>query len=201
MKYLLFVTLAAWSSLMLIILTAQSAPCSGGITEMEVSTTADADNLTSALECTGSSSFVVTWVGSIVIRRSIVVSGGNSLTVTGSGWVSSMLGNQAGAETGSIIDGGGAIGLFIVYGGSTISLQDIVLRQGNATHGGAIATRSSNLSTSKDTINITDCLFLENHGYVAGGEMRLKYTLNPNEVERSRMFDGLSLSACKGQAA
>lgn len=163
--------LAAWSCFMGLIFAAESPKCPANSTEIIVKTPADAYALASALNCTGSSSFVVTWVGNVIVTRSIIVSGGSSLAVTGSGWMSSAVGYQTSSEASSIIDGGDAIGICIVHEGSTISLQDIVIQQGIATNGGAIAARSSILSSRENTITITNCLFLRNNGNFVGGEM------------------------------
>lgn len=190
--------LAASFSFLLLILGMDSVllpECPEGINKMSVMTAADADILTSSLECTGATSFVVTWVGSVIVKRSIVVSGGSSLTVTGSGWINSsavedQTGNTAGSSIeGSSIDGGGSVGIFIVSGGSTLALQDIVLQHGNSSRGGAISAKASNSSTGQNAISITDCLFLRNNGTSSGGEMHGKLYTEP---DRNKLLNGLN---------
>lgn len=65
---------------------------------------------------------------------------------------------------------GGATALFSVSGGSTLSLPNLVLQQGGANSGRAIISGLT-FPSYENTINITDCLFLENHALDVGGEI------------------------------
>lgn len=107
MKTILRMTMSAWGTPALPILPGNLALCPDEIVEMDVMTPTDAELLTSALQCYGKGVFSITWVGSVVVTQSIVVSGGSSLTVTGSRWESSSQGDHSGTEEGSTIDGGG----------------------------------------------------------------------------------------------
>lgn len=73
-----------------------------GVTALSVSSTAEALELTNELQCSGAGDFEVEWSGEVVVTKTLAVSNGTSLKVTGS------------IFDGAVMDGGGAIQLFVV---------------------------------------------------------------------------------------
>lgn len=146
---------------------AESARCAD--TEMNVASTADARDLSDALNCTGGGDFSVTWYGSVTITQAFEVPDGISLTVTGSG--SSSVAPDDGIPSAGIV--GSELtpetGIFYVSGASTLTLDNMVL-QGvySEKHGGAGAIEAQGSADALLTINVIDCLFMDNFGIWAG---------------------------------
>ena len=109
-------------------------PCPAGIEQSwVVENTRQVQDLAEAVNCSGGT-FNVEWRGSIVVDTEIVVFDGTVLNVTrGKGF------------TNAIVDGGGMTRLFRVVNAS-LQLNDVEVRNGSATFGGAIAAINSNLS-------------------------------------------------------
>lgn len=129
----------------------QVLPCTAGVTNRTISNSAQAFDLTDVLMCSGGQ-FEVTWVGEVLLTRTITVSDGTSLKVLGS------------SSGGSVIDGGGLHQLFNVSEGSTLELQGLSLMNGaSSSAGGAVALSDSS------SIKVVDCSFEFNNATGDGG--------------------------------
>lgn len=149
---------AAWLAALLFIPDTGSVLCPVGVTEMTVTTTEDANDLVTTLDCSGGGTFDVTWVGRVVVMQTIVVSNGSALTINGINETSS-------------IDGGDNVGLFNLSGRYQLTLRGLALQGGNAIFGGAIVAEAFDTG-SGSTIDVADCLFFGNRADIDGGETR-----------------------------
>ena len=105
--------------------------CAEGIeTNWVVETTADVQALAEAVNCSGGN-FTVEWKADIIVDTEIVIEDGTAITIVGAG-------------SGAVIDGGGITRLFRVVNAS-LQLNNLEVRNGNATFGGAIAAMASTL--------------------------------------------------------
>ena len=110
--------------------------------EINVTNSSDAENLAEALLCDGSGNFAVTWHGTVMLSRTLSVSNGSTLNVTGST-----------KSTGAAISGDGTILLIEVDLASTVSLTGLTLSGGD----GALHV------TEKSFIEVIDCSFVRNN--------------------------------------
>lgn len=91
--------------LVVVIVSSESQTlCADGLTELSVSSAAEAAELSNALLCSGSGQFEVDWSGNVLVSTTFAISNGTSLKVTGVG--------------AAVIDGGGMTQLFAVEGGA-----------------------------------------------------------------------------------
>lgn len=160
------------ASLVFIPLGVRAVSCPPKVYKLDVTTTADAHDLVSALECTGRGVFNVSWTGSIAISERIEVSNGISLSITGLS-ASSTVPDKESVISEAVVDARGSTGIFSVSGGSILSLANLVLKGGSWELGGAIAVEQSyptNSSTSINTVNAVDCTFLDNSVATHGGK-------------------------------
>lgn len=124
---------------------AQATPCEAGVTTRNVTSTADALELSDALRCSGPAEFEIDWVGEALLTRTIAVSNGSSVKVMGRG---------AGE---AVIDGGGAVRLFEVNEGSTLELNRVSLVGGfSSGDGGAVHLAADS------RLSVVNCSFVEN---------------------------------------
>lgn len=100
----------------------------------KVDTTSEARALTEALNCSGGV-FEVTWNGTVVVEKPILVAGGTVLNVTG-------VGSRA------VVDGRGVTGLFRIFD-AFLYASNLDFVNGNSTSGGAIAALGSNVPLSR----------------------------------------------------
>lgn len=138
------------------------AVCPAGIDARNVSSAADALALSDALLCSGPGLFEVSWRGKVSLARTIVISNGTSVRVSGYG-------------TGEA-DGAGLVRLFEVRNGSTLELDRFSLVRGGAESeevvegtfigygGGLLVSGSSRLAASS-------CSFVSNFATVSGGKI------------------------------
>lgn len=133
---------------------AQVLPCALGITTLTVSNGADATDLAEALLCSGGQ-FEASWVGEVLISRTVRVSNGTSLRISGM------------ASGGSIVDGGGLHQLFEVSGGSTLELQGISLFNGFSGEGGGAVALSDSSS-----LEVSGCSFDGNKAGAGGTNLQ-----------------------------
>ena len=122
------------------------------VVEMSVSSAAEVEDLVDALQCDGPGQFVVDWQGEIVLSRTVSVSNGSTLNVTGS--------------SSATIDGGGAVRLFEVDNNSTIFLEGIKLSRGSALGGGGGALYVAGNSEAE----VVNCSFIDNNASSSGGK-------------------------------
>lgn len=142
---------------------AGAAACGTSVVQADVASTADAQDLASALDCTGAGVFNVTWTGSVVVSQLFTVSGGSTLTIMGDGETD----EHDFTDQTAVIDAQGTDGIFIVSGASTLSLENLVLQGGNGSeNGGAIRVEAGGGSV----VNVGNCGFLDNHATGYGGE-------------------------------
>ena len=110
------------------------SPCSEGIrTNWVVENTTQAQALAEAVNCSGGS-FEVEWKGTIIVDTEIVIEDGTAITIVGAG-------------SGAVIDGGGITRLFRVVNAS-LQLNNLEVKNGSATFGGAIVAMDSTLIIS-----------------------------------------------------
>ncbi|CAM9477686.1 unnamed protein product [Ectocarpus fasciculatus] len=122
--------------------------CLEGTTTLNVSTTAEALELSDSLDCFGSGHFEVNWSGSVLLSQTTTVSNFSSLSVTG-----------VGAE--AVIDGGGAVGLFDVNNSSALLLDGVSLIGGSGVDSGGV-------EVSKSTLLVRNSSFVGNTGSEGG---------------------------------
>ncbi|MEP5375857.1 MAG: hypothetical protein ABJQ14_08715, partial [Hyphomicrobiales bacterium] len=134
---------------------AQSAPCHPFVVDLNVTFTADIQKLSDALACAGEGIFNIKWYSSLAIDEMIEVSDGKHVTVTGDA-----LGDDN--AVGPTIDAGSSTGIFSVSDRSTLRLNNMVLREGNAEKGGAVAVRSSS------DLFVFGCTFTRNNASKGG---------------------------------
>ena len=119
-----------------------AAPCPTIEQEMIVATTAEAEALAKALQCDGPGVFTVSWNGDVLTSRTISVSNGSTLDVTGSS-----------EGTNGAVIGDGTILLFEVDLGSTVSLTGLTFSGGN----GALSVAGESI------VEMADCSFMFNN--------------------------------------
>ena len=98
----------------------------------------------------------MTWVGEVALTRTIAVSDGTSLNISGS------------SSGGSVVDGDEQNQLFNVSGGSTLGLQGLSLFNGASWDGGAVGLSGSS------SLEIVDCSFDGNTADNDGGMITLR---------------------------
>ncbi len=125
--------------------------CPLGITNLTISNTAQAVDLADALLCSGGR-FEVDWVGELLLPRTIAVSDGSSLKISGS------------SSGGSVVDGGAQKQLFSVSGASFLDLQGLSLVNGNSSSGGGATGLSGSSS-----LRVVNCSF-EGNSVGGGGD-------------------------------
>ena len=126
----------------------QELPCSGDIqTKWIINDPFQFQAFSEAIKCTGE--FDVEWNGRFIVDKTIQVSGGTVLNVTG-----------ADTNGNTFIDGGNSVQIFSVVN-SELNLKDITLMNGNGTDGGAISAKSSKLS-------LVNTRFVSNNGQNGG---------------------------------
>ena len=126
----------------------QELPCSGDIqSKWVINDPVQFQAFSEAIKCTGE--FDVEWNGRFIVDKTIQVSGGTVLNVTG-----------ADTNGNTFIDGGNSVQIFSVVN-SELNLKDITLMNGNGTDGGAISAKSSKLS-------LVNTRFVSNNGQNGG---------------------------------
>lgn len=122
---------------------------------MDVGSTTDLQRMTNAINCTGEGAFDVTWNGTVPIDQRIELSDKKNLTITGS--VTLVTGRP-----GAVIYARNKTGLFSVSGGSTLKLQNLVLKGGSSEEGGGVYMRSSS------SVYVVGCSFIDNNASTGG---------------------------------
>ena len=150
-----------------------AAPCPAIKQEMVVATTSEAETLAEALRCDGPGVFTVNWNGDVLIPRTISVSNGSTLDVTG----------FSSESTNGAVIGDGTVPLFEIDLGSNLLLTGLTFSGGNGSllvAGGSIVemvdcsfTFSNKTSTSSFSIGGgLGMLFLSSCPHpIARGEM------------------------------
>lgn len=156
---------ASWVSLLGVLGLADSqdtslplTTCPVGVSARNVSTTAEALELSDALLCSGPGQFEVEWIGAVLLAETIVVSNGLSLKVSGRG-------EEA------IIDGGGGVRLFEVLIGSVLELDKVSLVRGGPGHDGSSLNYGGAVIVSGlSRLTATECFFKDNNATTYGGK-------------------------------
>ena len=136
----------------------RSSPYPTTVKQMVVATTSDAKTLAEALLCDGPAHFTVSWNGEVVSSRTLYVSNGSTLNVTGS---SSENRNDA------VITSGGTVLLLQVDLESTVSLTGLTLLSGGD---GALRV------TGGSFVEVIDYNFMHNNrtsSDLGGGQTKL----------------------------
>lgn len=135
---------------------------------MDVTSTADVETLVESLSCTGAGVFNITWHGTVIVQQMINVTGGSDLTITqAQPDFSGSTGD--GSDGGAVVEAGTSTGLFLVSGGSTLTLVDLELTGGNAYKGGAVwAVSTGALDMDSSRLTAVGCTFTANTATVGG---------------------------------
>ena len=110
---------------------------------MVVATTAEEETLAEALQCDGPGVFTVSWNGDVLISRTISLSNGSTLDVTGS----------SSESTNGAVIGDGTVLLFEADLGSAVLLTSLTLSGGN----GALSVAVESI------VEVVDCIFMFNN--------------------------------------
>lgn len=131
-----------------------SCSTDGTAFDLLISNTSDANTLVDALACSSAAHFIVEWRGRVELLRTLVVSNGSVLDITGT---------QDAAVFSS-----GTLQLIAVTGGAQLHVRNISLEDGYAAsgHGGAISAEAAN-------VIIQHCQFTGNWAGTSGGECHL----------------------------
>lgn len=145
---------------------AEARPCPPGTVYVDVTSTADVQNLTEALACTGEGAFNITWYSNITITQRIEVSDRKDVTVTGIDFPSIRGALADDNDAGAIVEigAGSGTGLFSVSYESTLRLKNMVLEGGDAEYGAAVDMLSFS------SLLLFGCTFANNKAS-GGGEM------------------------------
>ena len=150
---LLCLAALSWSAYSLI-QAAEAAPCASGITNLDVATANDLEQFVEALACNETAGvFNVTWYGRQQVDERIDMSDMKDVTITGVA--------LDGIDPAAANDAGSTTGLFVVDGGSTLSLRSLVLDGGQSQEGAAISVDAS-------VVNAFDCGFTNNNASEGG---------------------------------
>ena len=130
-----------------------AAPCPMNEKQMVVASTSDAETLAEALLCDGPGVFAVSWNGDVMLSKTISVSNGSTLDVTGS---------SSESTNGAVISDGTVL-LFEVDLGSTVSLKGLTFSSGDR----------ALLVAGESVVEVVDCSFVFNYNisssYYGGG--------------------------------
>ena len=118
-----------------------ASPCPTIVEQTVVATTLDADNLAEGLLCEGPGRFAVSWHGDVMLSRTLSVSNGTQMNVTGSS-----------ESTGAVIMSDGTKLMLDVDLGSTVLLTGLTFSGGD----GALRVAGESL------VKVIDCSFLHN---------------------------------------
>ena len=127
-----------------------AAPCPAIVEElMVVANTSDAEALAEALTCDGPGMFAVSWNGAVMLSRTLLVTNGTTLNVTGS---SESTGDGTNGD-GAVIHSDGTVLLFDIDLDSTVLLTGLTLSGG----GGALRVAGGS------SVEVIDCSFIHNN--------------------------------------
>lgn len=151
-----------WLSTSSQVVPVSGAVCSARIDARNVSSAADALDLSDALLCSGPGVFEVNWSGKVSLARTIVISNGTSVRVSGYGM------GEA--------DGAGVVRLFEVRNGSTLELDGFSLVRGGAEsveviEGTFIGYGGGLLVSGLSRLAVSSCSFVNNFATSSGGKI------------------------------
>lgn len=134
-----------------------AAPCTTtSSVQLTVESSQDASSAAETVNCAGGT-FIIQWVGSIVVPTVFNVSGGTTLSVYG------------GSTEDDVMDGGFATQLFTVSDYGQLSLEGLTLTNASdALYGGGA------LYASESTVTVTDCVFAGNYAAGNGGAINIR---------------------------
>lgn len=136
--------------------------CPHGTVSTSITTTADMERLTSAMNCSGEGVFNVTLYGSVQIKKRMEVLNTKTVHMTGSGFPTIRAALRDNSDSSAVIDEGNTTGMFLVAGGSTLTIKYLGLEGGYSEHGGAVAVISSS------SLHAIGCVFRDNSAAVGG---------------------------------
>jgi hypothetical protein len=134
---LVLLLLLAWRAASLL-------PCKNAELQLDISTSQQALELADQTECEGGA-VNVTWIGSVVVTRAIVVGSGTVLTIVGK-------------TPAAVIDGNNATQLFEVQGGQ-LHLAGVSVHAGHSAEASAVLT-----TTAGSVVTAVACDFSDNRG-------------------------------------
>eukprot|EP00904_Undaria_pinnatifida_P000881 jgi/Undpi1/10794/HiC_scaffold_29.g13242.m1 len=114
------------------------------------------------MNCSGEGFFNATLYNTVQIQQRIEVSNQKSVTITGSGFPTLRAATLGTDESSAVADVGNFTGIFLVSGGSTLTMNALVLEGGRSKDGGAVVVLSSS------SVHAFDCTF-ENNNATTGG--------------------------------
>lgn len=148
---------------------AEAFLCQSSTVDLKVTSTADVNNLYRALDCAGAGSFSIMWHASLMIDRTIEVSGTKDVTITGAGFPSIRGVLFKGDNAGAMVDYRRGPGIFSVTNGSTLHLNNLALEGAVAQHGGAVGVYYSS------SVFVFGCTFGSNRASMGGEAACLWY--------------------------
>jgi hypothetical protein len=165
--------------LLLLAWCVSSLPCKNAHMAMEISTTQHALSLAEAAACEGGA-VNVTWIGDVIVTRTIVVGSGTVLTIVGS---ASAAGTPTAATPAAVINGNSTTQLFEVQGGQ-LHLIGVSASTGHSAEASAVLT-----TTAGSVVTAVGCDLSDNRGALGAisleSESKLSLTMcsmNRNQV-------------------
>lgn len=157
----------------------ESAACSPSVVHMSVSTPDQAQELVSALNCTGGGEFNVSWSGTVAISQAFVVPRNSSLTITGAAGISPAGGNEL-----DVVDAEGITTIIRITdvidkdptfkrspsGGSSLILASLILTGGQVGDGGYMVGSGGAVQAFGSDISNSNCTFRNNSSSSSEGE-------------------------------
>eukprot|EP00904_Undaria_pinnatifida_P007520 jgi/Undpi1/3899/HiC_scaffold_16.g07267.m1 len=123
------------------------------------------------MNCSGEGFFSATLYNSVQIQQRIEVSTRKTVNITGDGFptISAATLDNAldSAESSAVTDVGNSTGIFLVSGGSTLTMKSLILDGGRSEDGGAVVVLSSS------SMHVFDCTFKNNNATNTGGDKLL----------------------------
>ena len=153
----ILVVIAGWTTR--VVSSEEIAACPSRTFSANLTTTADMQNLADAMNRGGRGVFNVTLYGSVQILKRIDVSNQKIVHITGFGFPAI---RAAGGGNSSIDDAGNTTGIFVVSGGSSLTVNAVALEGGYSEDGGAVAVLSSS------SFHASGCAFRNNIAAIGG---------------------------------
>ena len=151
----------------------QMKACPSGTFSANLTTPADVQSLADAMNCSGQGVFNATLYGSVQIQQRIEVSNNKIMYIAGSGFPAILAAPRDNAESSDVPDAGNTTGIFLVSGGSTLTMNALILEGGYSEDGGAVAVLSSSYLYARG------CSFRNNNAATGGDTLLGKQSKEP----------------------
>ena len=162
--------------IMYLVSGAQAVECSTRTIALNVTSTADVQQLTDVLNCAGPGEFNITWYTNQTLTRTLGISNMKNVTIVGSGNPTVRGGLYDGAHADGNAGSGSDGGIFSVYNASMLHLSHLNLAGGNSHDGAAVNVLNSS------TLSVIDCTFEDNSASY-GGETLHGGNNQPGSIE------------------